>query len=45
MSRGTPLRNIRIDDATWQAAKVKAEAKGTDVSTVIRDLLARWIKR
>lgn len=36
MSKGTTLRNIRIDDATWTAAKAEAEANDTTVSEVVR---------
>lgn len=39
MSKGTTLRNIRIDDETWTAAKVKAEANETTVSEVVRAAL------
>jgi hypothetical protein len=28
MSRGTPLRNVRVPDHVWQAAKVRADALG-----------------
>ena len=44
--RGTTLRNIRVDDALWEAAKAKAEAEGgTSVSEVVRELLTRWVHR
>lgn len=45
MPRGTTLRNIRVDDDLWQAAQAKAEAEGRSVSEVVRELLARWVKR
>lgn len=45
MPRGTTLRNIRIDDQLWEAAKQKATAEGRDVSAVVRELLTRWVKR
>ena len=45
MSKGTPLRNVRIPDDVWAAAKAKAERQGRNVSDVIRDLLARWLAR
>ena len=41
----TPLRNIRIEDELWEAAKAKAATQGRDVSAVMRELLARWVKR
>lgn len=40
----TPLRNFRLDDATWQAAKEKAAAEGTTVSAVLAAYLTRWVK-
>lgn len=43
--RGTTLRNIRVDDTLWEAAKAKAEAEGTSVSEVVRELLTRWVHR
>lgn len=45
MSRGTPLRNFRCDDELWAAAQDKAEAEGRDVSTVLRELLSKWVTR
>lgn len=45
MPRGTTLRNIRIDDELWSAAKAKAQSEGRDVSTVVRELLGRWVTR
>lgn len=43
--RGTTLRNVRVDDNLWNAAKAKAEAEGRSVSEVVRELLERWVKR
>ena len=31
----TPARNIRIDDAVWNAARARAAAEGTTVSSVV----------
>lgn len=42
---GTPRRTIRVPDALWNAAQVKAEEQGTDVSAVIRKALERYVKR
>lgn len=42
---GTPRRTIRVPDALWDAAQVKADAEGTDVSTVIRKALERYVRR
>ena len=36
-------RNVRIDDAMWLAVQEKAAAESTDVSKVIRSLLAWWL--
>ena len=35
--------NVRIDDAMWLAVQEKAAAESTDVSKVIRSLLAWWL--
>lgn len=35
----TPLRNIRIDDVTWQRAKDVAAERSTTVSALVRDAL------
>lgn len=45
MPPGTTLRNIRVDDELWRAAQAKAEAEHRSVSEVVRELLARWVKR
>ena len=44
--RGTTLRNVRIDDELWNAAKQKAEQEGIEggVSAVIRALLEAWLE-
>ena len=41
----TPLRNIRIDDELWNAAQAKAETEETNLSEVIRELLATWVRK
>lgn len=41
----TPIRAIRIDDATWGAAKVAASRRGESVSDVVRRALARYGRR
>ena len=43
MSKGTTARNVRIDDALWDAAKAKAEEDDRNVSEVIRELLYGWL--
>lgn len=45
MPRGTPLRNIRISDELWESVKARAAVDGRDVSSVVRELLERWVKR
>lgn len=39
MPRGTTLRNVRVDDARWNALREAAEQQGTDASKVIRDMI------
>lgn len=43
MSKGTTARNLRVADPLWTDALAKAEAENTDVSTVLRALLAAWV--
>ena len=43
MPKGTPLRNVRVPDALWGAAGVKAQSENTDRSEVIRRLLEQWL--
>lgn len=42
-SKGTARRSIRLEDDLWTAACAKAAAEGTDVSTVIRRALTRYV--
>lgn len=44
MAEGTKIRNIRVDDALWAAAKERAEQEGTDVAKVVRRSLQRYAK-
>jgi len=39
----TPLRNIRVDDALWEAFKERVREDGTDASAKIRDLITEYI--
>lgn len=39
------LRAIRMPEWLWQGAKVKADANGVPVSSVVRTLLAAWLAR
>lgn len=41
----TPRRTIRISPEEWQAAAEVAEARGENVSEVIRASLRRYVKR
>ena len=41
----TPIRGFRIPDDLYLAAKAKAEARGEDMSTVVRAALMRYVKR
>lgn len=41
----TPIRNIRIPDALWQAAKERAEAEHTTVTALVIRALQREVKR
>jgi predicted HicB family RNase H-like nuclease len=40
---GTPLRNVRVDDALWRAAQAKAAEQGVNVSEVIRRALEHYV--
>ena len=42
-----PMKNrvVRVDDATWEAAIRKADARGENVSDVIREALRRYARR
>lgn len=41
----TPLRNVRVPDDLWNAAKEAAESQGVDLSEVIRAALRRYVMR
>jgi predicted transcriptional regulator len=42
---GTPRRTIRVPDALWEAAAEKAKTEDTDLSTIIRKALERYVRR
>jgi hypothetical protein len=44
-SRGTPVRNVRLDDARWAAINAAAAAAGTSASVVMRDALDAYLDR
>ena len=39
----TPIRNIRVPDGVWEAAKAKAAAEGRTITDVIAAALRRYI--
>lgn len=39
ISNRTPTRTVRVDDAVWQKAKVKADREGKNISEAVRLLL------
>jgi predicted HicB family RNase H-like nuclease len=43
VSKGTALRNVRVDDALWQAALAAAKARGESLSEVIRRKLSEYV--
>lgn len=45
MPRGTTLRNIRVADDLWVAARAVAASRGENLSTVIRAALERYVKK
>ena len=40
-----PLRSVRVSDAVWLAAQVKADERGENLSEVIRAALVRYAKQ
>lgn len=45
MPRGTTLRNVRVADPLWSAARAVAEARDENLSDVIRAALERYVRR
>jgi hypothetical protein len=41
----TPLRNLRVSDDLWRAARAKAEANGTTLTAAIVAFLRRYVAR
>lgn len=41
----TPLRSVRVEDELWTAAREVAKERGETLSDVVRDALARYVKR
>lgn len=44
-SRGTPVRNLRLDDDRWAAVQAEAAATGSTASDVIRSALDAYLDR
>lgn len=42
--RGTPKRTVRVSEELWRAALAKADARGEDLTSVIRRALERYVK-
>jgi len=45
MPRGTTLRNVRVADEVWDAAKERAAENGETVSEVVRRALVEYIEK
>lgn len=43
-SKAMPLRNVRVPDHVWEAAKERAESEGQSLSAVIRRFLFDYSK-
>lgn len=42
LSRGTPIRPVRVADHLWQAALARAEERGETLSDALRWFLAEY---
>lgn len=42
MSKGTPIRNVRVPDEIWDPAKEKAKERGDNLSEIIRKALIEY---
>lgn len=40
----TPLRNVRVPEDIWQAAKARAKTEGTTVTAVVVAALRKYAK-
>lgn len=40
----TPARAVRIDDATWDAVKAEAQARGETAADVVRRAIAEHLR-
>jgi hypothetical protein len=44
-TKGTKHRNIRVPDAVWDAAKIRATERGETVSGVVNAALVEYVTR
>lgn len=44
VSKGTPHRGIRIDDALWAEFQAATQQAGTNPSQVVRGLVREWVE-
>lgn len=44
MPRGTTLRNVRVADPLWEAARAVADERGESVSDVVRAALTEYVE-
>lgn len=45
MSKGTPHRKFRCDDALWREFQAATQQAGTNPSAVIRGLVREWVEQ
>lgn len=45
VSRGTPVRGVRISEELWSAVDARAQITGTTVADIIRELLVGYVRR
>lgn len=43
MSKGTPLRAVRVDDPLWDEARTVAQERDDNLSEIIRQALRNYI--
>lgn len=43
MSKGTPLRAVRVDAELWEKAKAKAKDRGDNLSHILRQALEKYV--
>ena len=45
MSKGTPMRYVRVDNETWHQFQAATHAAGTNPSETVRQLIRDWLKK